>query len=320
MLARLRDPYQQRFIRYSARLALNPLNWAVPSRWVQAAYTHLVHRAPTPEETTHWVKRIRACPRDRLALVWLLLTSAEYLRAHPNERLPVSMAMAAEELHRARLRLVQTELPPGEVIVDLGGACSWSIEGALLAFGYPHPVREVTIFDLPPDQRMFADTFKHLSEERGDWMEVRPGVRVRYWHRSFVDLSGIPDCGVDLVWSGETIEHVTRDEARQTMREVYRALKPGGYFCLDTPNRLVTRLQFPDQWIHPEHKYEYTPQELSRQLREHGFEVVRMLGICPMPRSVERQTFDIVELYTNAGISEHPETCYLFYAEARKPT
>ncbi|MDW8395410.1 MAG: methyltransferase domain-containing protein [Anaerolineae bacterium] len=320
MFARLRDPYQRLYIRYTIQLALNPLNWVDATHWVCAAYAQLVNRAPTSDEVNHWNERIRARPRDRLVLIWLLLTSAEFLRKHPNKRLPVSVTAAAEELHRARVQLVRTELPSAEVIVDLGGACSWSIEGALLAFGYPHPAREITIFDLPPDQRMFADTFKYLSAERSEWMEVRPGVRVRYWHRSFVDLDGISDQSVDLVWSGETIEHVTREEARQTIREVYRVLKPGGYFCLDTPNRLVTRLQFPDRWIHPEHKYEYTPQELSQGLQEAGFEVLRMLGICPMPRSVQQQVFDVTELYVNARITDEPENCYLFYVEARKPS
>ena len=43
-------------------------------------------------------------------------------------------------------------------------------------------------------------------------------------------------------------------------------LRPGGYFALDTPNGRLTRLQQAD-FIDPDHKIEYTFEQLFAKLR-----------------------------------------------------
>ena len=50
----------------------------------------------------------------------------------------------------------------------------------------------------------------------------------------------------DLVYSGQSIEHVTPSDADIVIKEVARVLRPGGWFALDTPNARVTRVQQPD--------------------------------------------------------------------------
>lgn len=315
----LRDPFQRLFVRYLLYIALRPGAWREARAFTTKAYQVVLGRPPSPEEAAEWVSRIQRQRRARTGLIWALLTSPEFARLNPDRNLPFNAGVVAETLHATRCQLVRSELPPAAEIVDLGGACSWSLEGALLAMGYPHHPRRITIIDLPPDRRMFAETFQYAADEHEQWREVRPGVLVRYLHRSFVNLDALPDASVDLVWSGETIEHVTRDEARQTAREVWRILRPGGYFCMDTPNRAITRLQFPRGLIHPEHRYEYEPRELAEQLREEGFEIRRVLGICPMPKSAQTGRFDLREIFVNAILSPDAEQSYLFYLEARKP-
>lgn len=315
----LRDPFQRLFLRYLLYIALRPGAWREARAFTTNAYQVVLGRSPTQEEVAEWVSHIQHQKRARTSLVWALLTSPEFIRLNLHRNLPINTAVVAETLHATRCQLVQSELPPAAEIVDLGGACSWSLEGALLAMGYPHHPQRITIIDLPPNRRMFAETFRYVADERDQWSEVRLGVLVRYLHRSFVNLDTLPDASVDLVWSGETIEHVTRDEARQTAREVWRVLKPGGFFCLDTPNRAITRLQFPHGLIHPEHRYEYEPRELAEQLRQDGFQVCRMLGICPMPRSAQTGRFDLREIFANPILSPDADQSYLFYLEARKP-
>ena len=46
----------------------------------------------------------------------------------------------------------------------------------------------------------------------------------------------LPDNYFDYVVSCECIEHVPRP--RQMAQELYRVLKPGGYFCITTENYL----------------------------------------------------------------------------------
>ena len=93
-----------------------------------------------------------------------------------------------------------------------------------------------------------------------------------------VDLAPYPDASFDLVFSGQTIEHITEAEAEKMLSEVRRVLVPGGWFCLDTPNRRVTELQLgADVLSNPDHKLEYTHEHLSRLLRDGGFEIVGSL-------------------------------------------
>lgn len=119
--------------------------------------------------------------------------------------------------------------------------------------------------------------------------------------------------------SGESIEHITEEEADSVCRAVYRVLRPGGYFCLDTPNAALTRLQSPDKMIHPEHKKEYYVHELRSKLERWGFEIIDVKAICPMPASLQSGVFDYGEAIRNIGLSDNSQEGYLFYLKARKP-
>src|SRR5262249_22238608 len=151
-------------------------------------------------------------------------------------------------------------LPAADQIVDLGGSAAGRPEGALLLMGYPHRFQRLSIVEPPREQRhaMYAD---HCGEYN-QIIQTAQGP-VCYVYKSMIDLSDFTNASVDLVYSGESIEHVTQAEAKQTIREAFRVLKRGGHFCLDTPNRTITRLQHPNEFINPDHKHEYTHQELS---------------------------------------------------------
>ena len=222
-----------------------------------------------------------------------------------------------DTLHSLRCQLVQ-QLPPAEIIVDLGGAAGPAIEGALLWMGYPHDPKEITIIDLPPDIRMFANGFTYIEDETTSWLAVGP-TKVRYLHQSMTDLSGVGDESVDMVWSGESIEHITLEQAGQMFQEVWRVLKPGGYFCLDTPNRNITKIQSPEALIHPEHKLEYTPSQLTNNLSLAGFDILQVLGVGPMPQAVQTGVFSWVEMVENANFSKEADLCYIFYVKCVKP-
>jgi hypothetical protein len=49
-------------------------------------------------------------------------------------------------------------------------------------------------------------------------------------------------------------------------KAAFRVLKKGGAFCLDTPNRIVTKIHAKTadiEFIHPEHQIEYYPEDLK---------------------------------------------------------
>jgi predicted SAM-dependent methyltransferase len=217
-------------------------------------------------------------------------------------------------LHRSRQQIVR-RLPQADVIVDLGGSAAGRPEGALVYMGYPHRFKELAIIEPPRDERhaIYAD---HCGEY--DEVVETPRGPVRYVYASMKDLSGFADQSVDLVYSGQSIEHVTQEEAGQTIREVFRVLKRGGHFCLDTPNRLVTRLQCPNEFINPDHKYEYTHEELSSLLIDAGFTIRETLGLSWSANTLKSRRFLIDEYIAHEGLYDDFQNCYLLYCGCQK--
>ena len=113
-----------------------------------------------------------------------------------------------------------------------------------------------------------------------------------------------------MVHSGQSIEHVTREQAGLCLGEVWRVLAPGGHFCLDTPNAAATRLQS-DEFVHPDHKYEYRHQELAGMLESAGFTISEAKGLNHMPESLASGKFDPAEPAANLGVYDDLENCYL---------
>ena|SRR5438477_5183110 len=206
-------------------------------------------------------------------------------------------------LHNARVKLVATQLPPAKIIVDLGGAA-----GSIYGMGYPHDFDKLIVVDLPPDNRHAIYRDLILSDVQ------TPQGPISTLLTNMTDLGAIPSASVDLVWSGQSIEHVTPAEAEQVYREVLRILKPGGHFCLDTPNRLITALHVgTEDWIHPEHKVEYNPEQLQRNLRTAGFVIVDQVGVVEMLNTKRLGRIDYRDFYVGSGLSSNLIDSYIQY-------
>jgi hypothetical protein len=80
----------------------------------------------------------------------------------------------------------------------------------------------------------------------------------------------------------------------------------------------MTRLHSPDALIHPDHKIEYTPAELTRDLADAGFRVVRSLGVVAMPLTVKQGSIDYRDFLAGAGVMTDLSTAYIQYHECRK--
>ncbi len=252
----------------------------------------------------HMKALLRGVPREQIAEQFIRSKefSYRYRGVSPSDK-----------LHHARMQFVRG-LPPADCIVDLGGASLTHPEGALFAMGYTHEPETLFIFDLPLEQRLEQPRFEHPETIR------RGRTTIRYMLTGMVDLSAIPSQSVDMVFSGESIEHVTEDEADCVCREAYRVLKDGGFFSFDTPNARLTRLQSPNALIHPEHKKEYLREELEEKVVRAGFCIEQIGGLCPMERSVESAQFDDEEMIENPVVSDKPDSCYVIFFKCRKPS
>ena len=181
-----------------------------------------------------------------------------------------------------------------------------------MVLGYPYDFDELVVVDLPPDDRhplYHSERFGAGDTERG---------QVRYEYRSMADLSFADDASVDLVYSGQSIEHVTEADGEIVLQEAFRILRPGGYMAIDTPNGRVCRLQ-QSAFIDPDHKVEYTLDELRHKVKRAGFDVLTERGLNWGGPAVARDEFDPSALAGNYGIYYEADECYLLALVIQKP-
>jgi predicted SAM-dependent methyltransferase len=273
--------------------------------FLSLAYQIILQRPVDSEGYRHFSTEMQRKEIDRIGVVISLFDSDEFRQR---------CLSLSHILHRSRIEIVR-QLPPAEIIVDMGGTCISDERGALVVMGYPYKFQSLTVVDLPADAR--CEEFADGGKEHARTVQTNGGP-VHYLYQSMTDVSGVGDASVDLVYSGQSIEHVTQDDAARVCREAWRILKPGGYFCLDTPNRTATRLQFPNRYINADHRYEYTPAELAELVTRNGFSIEEAKGMVLIEESIRRGGFLEEEFRKHEGVYHNYEKCYLIYYRCRK--
>ncbi len=140
---------------------------------------------------------------------------------------------------------------------------------------------------------------------------------VDFAFHSMTELDRYGDSSFDLIYSGQSIEHITEGEGRRMLREAHRVLAPDGWLCLDTPNGPVWRLRS-DDLMNPDHKLEYSADQLRSMLEESGFRVLEAKGLNYMGEAFTRGEFDEAEASGNPGVFAEAEACLLLAFVARK--
>ncbi|HXW36149.1 MAG TPA: methyltransferase domain-containing protein [Acidimicrobiales bacterium] len=272
---------------------------------VRLAYNILLRREPDPSGAAYYTQLLDDGAISRWTMVENLMSSPECQSVEFSDLL--------SSMHLSRNQFVRT-LPKAARILDLGGTDQADEQGALVSLGYPYDFERLTVVDLPPDDRhdiYRAGVWKHTESKRGP---------VDYAHHSMTDLSAYDEGQFDLVYSGQSIEHVTEEEGEEVFEEVNRVLDRRGWFCLDTPNGPPWRLIGPEL-INPDHKIEYSHAQLSASLEKHGFEVVEAKGLNYVGTSIAEGVFDEREAARNIGLYDDPESClHLAYKCRRVPT
>ena len=188
--------------------------------------------------------------------------------SYVNDYLKVHMKRFAETI-----RLLQPIIRPGMRIVDVGsyGSLVPALRDLLGA-------TDITLTE-PFQERKPAGEDSFLQNARN-------GTRYPF-HVDRFDIEGLfpyEDGRFDIVIFTEVLEHLSRDPL-QTMSEINRITKPGGYLLLSTPNcasvRSVIRiLRGGNPNIYPvyqrqpstdRHNHEYVPWEVKELLRLCGF-------------------------------------------------
>ena len=172
--------------------------------------------------------------------------------------MPIGAASLHSSLHASRSR-VHHRAPARPAHRGPGWGPTWDARGALVVLGYPYDFEELVVVDLPPDDRhplYQSERFGPEETDRG---------RVRYEYRSMADLSFAPDESVDLIYSGQSIEHVSEADGDVVLEEVVPDPRAGGSPGGRHPERPALS-SAAAHFIDPDHKVEYTLPELREKL------------------------------------------------------
>jgi len=88
---------------------------------------------------------------------------------------------------------------------------------------------------------------------------------------------------VDCVIFLEVIEHL--DKPQKALKEIYRALKPGGSLILIFPNDMIFKIarilafKFKEAFYNPGHVKQWTPKIMRKTLEQLGFEISKIENV-----------------------------------------
>ncbi len=262
------------------------------------AFNVMLRREPDPHGRADFVHRLSVGTITRDHMVEEIRGSEEFIYG-----VRFNSALG-HSIHAGRAAWIQS-LPAASRILDLGGTHKYSDEGALVRMGYPYKFDELIIVDLPDDDR------HEVYRVNGTQLDVETASgSVRHRYHSMVDLSSYPDASFDLVYSGQSIEHITESEADIALAEVRRVLRPGGHFALDTPNGRITRRQQAD-FIDPDHKIEYTHDVLAAKLQRAGFDILEAKGLNYTGNDATDENFSLGQVSQRPGLFAAANDCYI---------
>lgn len=273
--------------------------------FVRLAYLVVLRRDIDDVGLAAWQESIARKTFSHDSVVNGLLASEEYQRQfgpHVNER-----------LHAARCAWVRT-LPAFDRLLDIGGGSRTRAEGALIQMGYPHRPRQLDILDLPPErQNWSAPEFDQSVPSQFDWGTVT------YHHgdaETIADVAGLQGRKYDGVFLGQAVEHIDPCALPGILAWIRGHLATDGQLVMDTPNRILTRIQCPTWFIHPDHKLEYEPSQLEEQLQAHGFRVVKRVGLVHLPGIARSEVYDARDFRNAELMHADADASYLFALHA----
>jgi SAM-dependent methyltransferase len=219
--------------------------------------------------------------------------------------LPEEFTELHASLHQARTFALADMPAPFDTVLSVGANGLWYFEWFEKAYG--HVPRHIGVEAYTPRPPVLPDNV--------EWVEA--------------DVAGpdgvaaINSGSVDLVFSGQNIEHLWPDQVEAFLIESNRVLHTGGWLVLDSPNRDITAAY---RWSMSEHTVELTPDEAQMLLTLAGFEVqtVKGLWLCRKdgdlldlgPDGTAEGAAEVLERMMLA--STRPADSFIWWVEARK--
>lgn len=141
------------------------------------------------------------------------------------------------------------------------------------------------------------------------------------WRPTTADkFDGVDDDSVDLVFAGQTTEHLWSEELAGFLLQARRVLRDSGLLVLDSPNRLVTEHL---HWSHGGHTVELSADEITELVELAGFGVESMRGAwrCRFGDRLVQLEDDLDDgpLLVRRVVDgpERPDDCFVWWLVAR---
>lgn len=276
-----------------------------PRQAVRLTYQVILDREPDPEARRQYEQGLLDGALSRRGIAEHLLHSEELRISAPIGNVLLSLHVSRSEFVRG--------MPRARRILDLGGTHQGYPDGALVHLGYPYRFERLLVVDLPAEER--HEIYRGGSDGATVQSPLGP---VDFAFHSMTELDRYEDGLFDLVYSGQSIEHVSEAEGAHVCREAFRVLAPGGWFCLDTPNGPAWRVQS-EALMNPDHQIEYSSHQLRSMVEAAGFVVRECKGLNYMGEALARGEFDEAEASGNPGVFAEADDCLLLAVVAQKP-
>lgn len=203
-----------------------------------------------------------------------------------------------EIIHEERGKLL-SELPSGaQTFCSVGCSDRWYFDWVEERYGFIPLHYGVELYMPVPD-------------------ELPPNVR--WVQNSASNMAEVPTGAVDILFSGQNVEHLYLQDMEGFFREANRVVRAGGHIAIDSPNRDISQNL---GYLQPQHVLELNATDAIRLLEASGFAIKRVDGIWSCVDGVRR--FETVsELVGNIAkrrrsARKNPDSSFIWWIVAQK--
>ncbi len=302
------DEWKRRIYRvFDRAVPTVPFRFLPPKQSVRMAFNVILDREPDAVGGADYTQKLASGALSRHGVAEALAHSEEFRR-----RVPIGNVLLSMHVSRSDVRLGPAPRRPHPRPRRAPTRACPTVRSSTSAIPIPSSASWWST------SRSRSETRSTRAARRASRCSPSSGP-VEFAFHSMVDLGRYEDGSFDLVYSGQSIEHVTEAQGEQVAREAFRVLAPGGWLCLDTPNgpRVAAALGRADE-PRPQDRVQRGPAggaPRARRLRRQ-----RVQGLEPDAARGWRRGCSTRRRRARTRASSPPaEDCLLLAVVARKP-
>lgn len=168
-------------------------------------------------------------------------------------------------------------------------------------------------------EREYGPVDRHVGVELYSPKPHDLPANVQWIQNSVSNMVDVTSGSVDLLISGQNIEHLYYDDLGGFLSEANRIVRMGGHLCVDSPNRLISQDL---GYTQPQHVLELSVPEAIDLIEAAGFSIVEVNGIWNCSNGLKRfedATSLIGDVEARCRTAEDdPMSSFIWWIVARK--